>query len=127
MQLLEENKPGKAIELYREHLSICPKNHVAWLNLGVAYMLLCDKGNAEPCFKKALEINPKYEMARNNLRILEHATPENIKRMAGEFRVKTRNKGKHRVINLEDTQQEHDIFDMEDDMFYDSHDARVRP
>jgi tetratricopeptide (TPR) repeat protein len=102
MQLLGENKPKEAIRLYKEHLSIIPRNHVAWLNLGVAHILLSDKKSAEICFRKALEIESNYKVARNNLRILENATEEDIKRMAEEFRIKMVNQGKSRTLHLED-------------------------
>lgn len=106
MRLLGENKPKEAIPLYKEHLSIVPRNHVAWLNLGVAYILLLDKKSAEGCFKKALEINPDYKVARNNIRILETATENDLKRMADEFSVQMVNQGKRRTLNIEDMYKE---------------------
>ncbi|MFC1577005.1 tetratricopeptide repeat protein [Candidatus Omnitrophota bacterium] len=102
IQLLNDNKPKEAIEVYREHLSAVPRNHVAWQNMGLAYILCRDKENAERCFKKALEIDPNYKVAKDNLRILEAATQEDIKGMADEFRVKIVNRGKSRALNIED-------------------------
>ena len=102
MQLLGENKPKEALELYKEHLAIVPKNHVAWLNLGVAHILLSNKKNAESCFRKALEIKPNYKVAKNNIRILENATEDDIKRMAEEYRVQMVNQGKRKTLNIED-------------------------
>lgn len=102
MLLLSENKPKEAIELYKEHLSIVPKNHVAWLNMGVAYILLCDRENAKRCYKKALEIDPGYKMAKDNLKTLETATDQDVERMSMEFSVKMRNQGRSRTLGLED-------------------------
>jgi len=107
IKLLGENKPTEAIEVYKEHLSIHSRNYVAWQNMGLAYILLCDKPNAERCFKKALDINPDYKVARDNMKILKNATQKDIERMARDYRVKMVNVGKememgHREDNFLD-------------------------
>jgi len=72
-QLLLENKPKEAIEAYKEYISLYSQNHVVWHNMGIAYLLLQDRINAEKCFKKALEIKPDYELAKRNLELLYKA------------------------------------------------------
>jgi tetratricopeptide (TPR) repeat protein len=92
--LLSKNMPEEAIEVYKEYISYNPKNHVAWLNMGIAYILLIDKINAEKCFRKSLEIKPDYESAKRNMKILKDASQKDLERMAKEFRVVMINKGK---------------------------------
>jgi tetratricopeptide (TPR) repeat protein len=93
-ELLSKNMPEEAIEVYKEYISYNPKNHVAWLNMGIAYILLIDKINAEKCFRKSLEIKPDYESAKRNMKILKDASQKDLERMAKEFRVVMINKGK---------------------------------
>jgi tetratricopeptide (TPR) repeat protein len=94
MELLSSNRPAEAIEAYKEYISYNPGNHVVWLNLGIAYILLMDKINAERCFKKSLEIKPDYESAKRNMKILNNASQKELEVMAKEFRVVMINKGK---------------------------------
>ncbi len=101
-QLLLENKPKEAIEAYKEYISIHFQNHVVWHNMGIAYILLMDRVNAEKCFKKSLEINPDYELAKRNMKILNNATQEDIERMAKEYRVMMVNKGKEMEISYDE-------------------------
>ncbi len=98
-QLLMENKPSEAIEAYKEYISIHSQNYVVWHNMGIAYSLLTDRVNAERCFKKSLEINPDYELAKRNIKILNKATQKDIERMAKEFRVMMINEGKEMEIS----------------------------
>lgn len=97
-QLLLENKPEEAIEAYKEYISLHSCNHVVWHNMGIAYILLKDRINAEKCFKKSLEIKPNYELARRNMGILNNATQADIERMAKEYRVMMVNKDKEMEI-----------------------------
>lgn len=97
-KLLIENKPLEAIEAYKEYISCNAQNHVVWHNMGIAYILLKDRSNAEKCFKKALEINPDYELAKRNMGILNNATQKDIERMAREYRVMMVNKDKEMEI-----------------------------
>jgi len=106
---LKENKVNEAIKLYKAHLVICPKNHVAWLNMGVAYMLIQDREKGMRCFKKALEIKPNYKMAAKNLAILENASDEDIKRMSDKHRVMIANNGRRRILDIQKMQN--DIFE----------------
>jgi len=86
-KLLSENRPTEAIEVYKEYIAINPKNPVVWQNIGLGYMLLLDKNNAKNCLEKALEINPNYKIAKDNLKILNKTTLKDLKHMAKNFRV----------------------------------------
>jgi len=101
-QLLLENKPKEAIEAYKEYISLHSQNYVVWHNMGIAYILLMDRINAENCFKKALEIKPDYELAKRNLEILNNATQQDIERMAKEYRVTMVNEDKEMEIPHEE-------------------------
>jgi len=101
-QLLLENKPKEAIEAYKEYISLHSQNYVVWHNMGIAYILLMDRINAEKCFKKALEIKPDYELAKRNLEILNNATQQDIERMAKEYRVTMVNEDKEMEIPYEE-------------------------
>lgn len=94
IQLMKENKPAEAIKVYKEHLFLHPQNYIVWQNIGVAHMLLRDKKNAKRCFQKALEINPEYEIAKNNLKFLAKATQSDLTHMAREYKVKWMNEDK---------------------------------
>jgi len=100
-QLLVENKPKEAIEAYKEYISLHSQNHVVWHNMGIAYILSMDRINAERCFKKALEIKPDYELAKRNMEILNSASPEDIERMAKDYRVMMVNRDKEMEIPYE--------------------------
>jgi hypothetical protein len=57
-----------------------------------------DRKNAQRCFEKALEINPKYEMARRDLEQLNHSTDEDLARAAMGGEVLTINRGRKKRI-----------------------------
>lgn len=101
-QALMENKPLEALEAYNEYISIHSRNPVVWHNMGITYILMMDRNNAEKCFQKALEINPDYELAKYNLKILENATQKDIERMAKEYRVIAVNKDEEKEISIEE-------------------------
>ena len=98
---LKANEPQNAVNAYRKYLELGPWNHVVWLNLGVAYVLLLDVKNALACYEKALELKPNYKLAKKNLRALKNASVGDLKRMADEFRMVVHNEGKQETIELE--------------------------
>ncbi len=98
---LTANEPQNAVNAYRKYLELGPWNHVVWMNLGVAYVLLLDVKNALACYEKALELKPDYKLARKNLRILQKASVEDLKKMADEYRMVVHNEGKQETIELE--------------------------
>jgi len=96
--LMKQNKPVEALKAYEEHLALHPENFVAWQNKGVCHILLLEEDKAKRAFQKALQINPKYEMAKRNLEILKHTTHADLERIAKEFRVVVLNEDK--TLNL---------------------------
>ncbi len=60
-----------AIDLFRRVLSTDPKHVQSWGNLGLAYASIGERGKALECINKALEIDPKYELAMVNRIIIE--------------------------------------------------------
>ena len=52
-----------------------PRSAVAYCNLGWTYEAIGDERQAIAHYRKALELNPSLEAARDNLKLLD-ATPE---------------------------------------------------
>jgi len=98
---LKANEPQNAVNAYRKYLELGPWNHVVWLNLGVAYVLLLDVKNALACYEKALELKPNYKLAKKNLRSLKNVSVGDLKKMADEFRMVVHNEDKRKTIELE--------------------------
>lgn len=70
-ELLNRNKPGEALKIYEKLFPIIkdfPESFHIYGNLGLCYALTGNKEKGIEYLKKALEINPDYEMARNNLK-----------------------------------------------------------
>lgn len=72
--LLLDGQPAEAGAIYAALVREYPTNAAFLCNLGVALFRTGDRKQAISCFQKALEINPKLEDARENLR---HALKEN--------------------------------------------------
>ena len=71
--LLELDRPAEAIQWLRKALA-APRYdscHFAYYNMGRACEALFDPIEAESCYRKALELNPSYLLAREAARILE--------------------------------------------------------
>ena len=60
----------KSKKLFLEILDKKPKNLIGLINYGNLLKNTEDKKGSEKCFKKAIEINPKYFPAYNNLLVL---------------------------------------------------------
>jgi len=80
--LMQDRRIPEAIAIMESVLKEYPQAYPVWQNLGIAYVLSQDKRNAQRCFEKALEINPKYEMARRDLERLKNSTDEDLARAA---------------------------------------------
>lgn len=63
---LEARKFELAVDLFTQVLSVDPKNVQSWGNLGLAYAGLGKRAKALECLDKALELDPKYELAMVN-------------------------------------------------------------
>lgn len=74
----------KAREDYLAVISQEPNNKVAHYNLGVVYQQLNDVKSATDAYRKALEIDPKYQPALFNLAVL--LTPTDPPAAAGYYR-----------------------------------------
>jgi tetratricopeptide (TPR) repeat protein len=68
---LEETKFDVAIDLFTKVLSVDPKNVQSWGNLGLAYAGLGQRTKALECLDRALELDPKYELAIANKLFVE--------------------------------------------------------
>ncbi len=85
--LMQEKRLPEAIAVMENVLKEYPHVYQVWQNLGIAYVLSRDRNNAQRCFEKALEINPKYEMAHRDLERLQNSTDEDIARAASSGQV----------------------------------------
>jgi tetratricopeptide (TPR) repeat protein len=70
---LSEGRPGDAQRGFEEVLELVPRHYPSWGNLGAAYLALERKDEAARCLRRALELNPDYAVARQNLALLEDA------------------------------------------------------
>jgi tetratricopeptide (TPR) repeat protein len=77
-KLIREEKNLRKKKEYKKALALCdrvlliyPFFATAWNNKGNIYINLGKKKDAMECYKKAIEINPNYELARNNLKIAQ--------------------------------------------------------
>jgi tetratricopeptide (TPR) repeat protein len=68
-----EKYTDNGINLFNAFVKVYPQNKDAWNNLGYLYLRKNDKEKAIQCFKKALEIDPSFELARRNLLALNTA------------------------------------------------------
>lgn len=80
--LMQERRVPEAIAIMENVLKEYPAAYPVWQNLGIAYVLSQDRANARRCFEKALEINPKYKMACNDLERLNNSSDEDLARAA---------------------------------------------
>jgi Flp pilus assembly protein TadD len=59
------------IALWEDTAGKSPQNPRAYNNLGYAYALKGRKADARDAYRHALEIDPAFEHARNNLKMLD--------------------------------------------------------
>jgi len=62
---------AKGIKIYERIVELDPLHKESWNNLGSLYLKNNQPGKAVNCFKKALEIDPNFELAKRNLLIIE--------------------------------------------------------
>ncbi|MEW6222619.1 MAG: SEC-C metal-binding domain-containing protein [Candidatus Hadarchaeota archaeon] len=78
---LEACKSGawfKAMEFFEEVTEMYPEHYKAWGNLGSCHANLGSKRDAIKCYKKALSIEPNYEVAKRNLAAIKDAKEEDL-------------------------------------------------
>jgi tetratricopeptide (TPR) repeat protein len=68
---LQETEFDLAVDLFTKVLSIDHKNVQSWGNLGLAYAGLGQRAKALECLDRALELDPKYELAIANKLFVE--------------------------------------------------------
>jgi tetratricopeptide (TPR) repeat protein len=68
---LTEGRPADAKRGFEEVLQLVPRHYPSWGNLGAAFLALELRDDAVRCLKHALELNPDYAAARQNLELLE--------------------------------------------------------
>jgi len=61
--LVEVGEPAAAVEQFVLLVQRWPENAEAWFNLGYIHESRDDLGNAERCFRRSLELNPKIDRA----------------------------------------------------------------
>jgi Flp pilus assembly protein TadD len=76
---IQNNQPALAIEPIMKALDLDPANLNAYNNLGVAYIYLKNYDKAESALKKAIELNPDFTLAKNNLKWAEQERRKNRK------------------------------------------------
>ncbi len=67
--LLVMGRDGEATRVYKQLLSESTASPKVWNELGVCRHRLGDLAGAEECYRRALELDPKYALAENNLAI----------------------------------------------------------
>jgi tetratricopeptide (TPR) repeat protein len=68
---LSEGRPEDAQRGFEEVLELVPRHYPSWGNLGAAYLALEKREDAIRCLRRALELNPDYTVARQNLQMIE--------------------------------------------------------
>jgi tetratricopeptide (TPR) repeat protein len=67
---LSEQRSHDAIRGFEAVLALVPRHYPSWGNLGIAQLQLGDRVEAVRCFERALELNPNYTQALQNLAAL---------------------------------------------------------
>jgi tetratricopeptide (TPR) repeat protein len=70
---LSEGRAADAQRGFEEVLELVPRHYPSWGNLGAAYLALEKREEALRCLRRALELNPDYTVARQNLALLEES------------------------------------------------------
>jgi tetratricopeptide (TPR) repeat protein len=62
-----EGRADEAVRGFEAVLGLVPRHYPSWGNLGAAYVQLERRDEARHCLEQALELNPDYQIARENL------------------------------------------------------------
>jgi tetratricopeptide (TPR) repeat protein len=68
---LSEGRHDQAIHGFEQVLALVPRHYPSWGNLGAAYLAMERRDEARRCLQRALELNPEYALARQNLQLLQ--------------------------------------------------------
>lgn len=66
-KLMQEDKPLKALNLYKYYTKMFPRIVVAWNDMGDIYLSENNKEEAIKCYKQALNIKPENQRAKESL------------------------------------------------------------
>lgn len=67
---LSEGRADDAARGFETVLALVPRHYPSWGNLGASYLALGRRVEARRCFERALELNPDYAIAQQNLQLL---------------------------------------------------------
>ena len=67
---MEHSENTRAIELFREAVSVNERHHQSWGNLGACLLQIGELDEGEQALRQSLAIKPNYEFARFNLESL---------------------------------------------------------
>lgn len=68
---LSASRYEEATRRFREVISLLPRHYPSWGNLGAAYLAMDRTEEALHCLNRALELNPNYTIARENLALIQ--------------------------------------------------------
>jgi len=67
---MEHGENTRAVELFREAVTVNDRHHQSWGNLGACLLHIGELDEGEPALRQALTIKPDYEFAQSNLKAL---------------------------------------------------------
>lgn len=70
---LSASRYDEAMTSFHEVLQLVPRHYPSWGNLGAAYLAMDRMDEAVQCLRRALELNPNYSIARDNLALIHQS------------------------------------------------------
>ena len=70
VQAMEHGEHTRAIELFREAVTVNERHHQSWGNLGACLLQSGELDEGEQALRQAVAIKPDYEFAQGNLKVL---------------------------------------------------------
>jgi tetratricopeptide (TPR) repeat protein len=67
---LSEGRADDAVSGFEAVVDLVPRHYPSWGNLGAAYLAAGRRSEAQRCLERALQLNPDYAVARQNLQLL---------------------------------------------------------
>ncbi len=77
----------KSVEILKKVVEMYPENYKAWGNMGASYVSLGKKEESLRALRKSLSVNPKYEIAKKNLKIVENLSEKELMRTSKERKI----------------------------------------
>jgi hypothetical protein len=85
IELTHKGEYVEAEHLYRELIELWEDNYQFWGNLGLVLSFQGKKEEAVASLEKAVEINPEYQLAHENLASIRHASVGDLKKQKPTF------------------------------------------